>query len=203
MKIAVIFCLILLTYGCKKGDSTNSDTATKNDSIAPKILTAKDTAEVQKSVDSEMRAIGVGGLLGLGWDYDSTYDEMRNITTHFARTWSVNKIQTDRYSSELSAVEMNLRKRGKGSPDVYLNIPGGQFLTSVEGTSISVKFDNNPIQHFDGEEPDDGSSNVMFVDPTSKFISMLRKAKNVTIEAPFFEAGRQQFQFNVEGLIWQ
>src|SRR5574344_807770 len=35
-----------------------------------------------------------------------------------------------------------------------------------------------------------------------KFISMIRKAKTIKIEAPFFNSGTQVFTFNVSGLEW-
>lgn len=54
-------------------------------------------------------------------------------------------------------------------------------------------------------EPDSHSSDLLFVayDKTeSKIIEQLKNSKKLVIEVPFYQEGKKQFTFNVNGLEW-
>lgn len=83
--------------------------------------------------------------------------------------------------------------------DAMLRVSKGQFASSIMwNENVSVKFDDTDIQDFSYVGAQDGSSDVIFLQNEEKFIQQIRKAKKVTIEAPFFQEWRQQFNFYVE-----
>lgn len=133
------------------------------------------------------------------WQYDDSYDQMRDRTTYYATLPSQTTLHFDwPYTNVNPSIEL---RSGNGT-DVMLKIDNGQFMTDYDGTAIAVKGDNNPIQHFTGMESDNGSTTVLFIEPASRFISLLKKSKHITVEAPFYEAGREQMEFDCTGLNW-
>jgi hypothetical protein len=79
-----------------------------------------------------------------------------------------------------------------------LSVSKGQFQSSAG--EIAVKFDDGPVQNYTINEPADHSSDLLFIEPASKFLSKLKKAERVTIEAPFYSEGKRLIVFDVEGL---
>lgn len=97
-------------------------------------------------------------------------------------------------------VLLSLReKRGKTS--VQLNVSAGQFNSGDD--PIKVRFDSSKVESYEIGKPDDGSSDALFIENSKKFISELKKAKTLIIEAEFYENGNQIMEFNVAGLIWK
>ncbi len=47
-----------------------------------------------------------------------------------------------------------------------------------------------------------GSPNYIFLESAKKFISKLKKSKQVIIEIEFFQNGEKQIKFNTDGLKW-
>jgi len=82
-------------------------------------------------------------------------------------------------------------------------IGSGQLTChSMSGGRIAVKFDDGPIRNYGCNRPSDGSTEVIFIGNQQQFLSQLRRARRVVIEAEFFREGRQQLVFNVAGLNW-
>lgn len=55
---------------------------------------------------------------------------------------------------------------------------------------------------FSAAEPADHSTTVLFLRNYDRFVTNLRKANSVSIEAQFFQQGTRVFHFNVSGLKW-
>ncbi|MBO4482587.1 MAG: hypothetical protein J5735_02115, partial [Prevotella sp.] len=60
----------------------------------------------------------------------------------------------------------------------------------------SIKFDNGEIKKYYFNGTSDGSSSTIFLRKTKELISKFKTARNIMIEAPFFQEGRQVFKFN-------
>lgn len=136
------------------------------------------------------------------WSYEEQADKMRNATIYYAKNKSTNRVKFDfPYSnSNLNIVVRN--KQGKN--EVMITVDSGQFHCGYDDCYISAKFDNEPIKRYNMGMADDVSLDVLFISSnTGDFIKKLKSAQKVTIEAPFFQSGRAQFDFNVAGLEWK
>jgi hypothetical protein len=55
---------------------------------------------------------------------------------------------------------------------------------------------------FDIRESVERTTGLLFIHDDEEFISELRKAKSVKIEADFYQEGPRVFEFDVRGLDW-
>lgn len=137
------------------------------------------------------------------WSYREDRDEMRNRTDKFAETVSENEQDFDFPYNGGSHVTLRLQKFRSNNTDAIFQIDKGQFIChSFTGGRISVKFDNGPIRRFGCNEPSDGDTTTIFVEPAGPFLTALRKSSTVTLEAEFYQEGVRQFTFKTEGLRW-
>lgn len=138
------------------------------------------------------------------WQYEISKDEMRGIESRFATTVSANTVDFDFPYNGGSKLILALRKRGS-DVDVMVSITKGQILCGVQNCEAAFKFDNGEVQSITMSEPDNHSSDLLFIayDKTeSKIISQLKNSKKLVIEIPFYQEGRKQFTFDVSGLEW-
>ena len=63
--------------------------------------------------------------------------------------------------------------------------------------------DEGPVQKFTCSETSDGKSDVIFLHPAGRFLSKLKAAKSVTVEAEFYQEGTRQFNFTSRGVKWE
>jgi hypothetical protein len=95
---------------------------------------------------------------------------------------------------------LTVRKSAVQGTNVIVRIEKGQFLcTSYEGCTVNVRFDEGPISHFSASPPSDNSTTSLFIGSEGTFISKLKKATVVRIEATFYQEGNQTLEFDVEG----
>lgn len=68
-----------------------------------------------------------------------------------------------------------------------------------------MKFDDGKVETIKLDEASSGSSDVRFIyndKDVKKFSEKLKKSKKLILEFSFYDFGRFQFNFNVEGLDW-
>jgi hypothetical protein len=133
---------------------------------------------------------------GSQWDYSTDKDRMGRARS-FASVKSSNMLEFDFPYAEPQRGFLTIRK--VRATDVMIGIQRGQFLCGIETCTVNVRFDEGEIRHFAAAEPTDHSTTVLFIEDPSLFLSQLRKAKTVSIEATFFQQGSQALQFDVEG----
>jgi hypothetical protein len=136
------------------------------------------------------------------WSYTTSEDKMRNATTQHASITSINALNFEFPYNGGSTTDLTLRKSPKFGNDAIITISKGQFSCASDCT-ISVKFDNGKIEKYSATEPSDGTSNMLFITPYSKFVTKLKKAKHLVVEAEFYNEGVQQIEFEVSGLTWK
>lgn len=115
---------------------------------------------------------------------------------------STNTLDFDFPYSGVQNGRLTIRKTQGQGTDVYFGIEKGQFLCGIEECTVNVRFDEGPIQQFTAVPPSDHSTTVLFIEDTSSFVSRLRRAKTVRIEATFYQAGAQTLDFSVDGFKW-
>lgn len=170
------------------------------------------TKEIESAVDSLERAMLDGDYGDVGkqdkgnvqknWEYSESKDEMTGKKTYYAESVSTNTLEFDFPYNGGSSFSLGIRY-GKQGKDIFLRVSKGQFLTSYNGSSMRVKFDDESPVNYSYVGTSDGSADVIFIESYSKFLNKLKKAKKVSLEPEFYQAGKQIINFNVEGLKWE
>ena len=78
----------------------------------------------------------------------------------------------------------------------------GQFVSPASSGYVTVRFDDSELQEFEVGESVESTTGVLFINDEERFISQLRNANKVKIEANFYQEGRRVFDFDVAGLDW-
>lgn len=162
------------------------------------------TPSTSSGVVSTTQATESENVKPKNWQYETTKDEMRGIESKFATTVSTNTVDFDFPYNGGSKLILTLRKRGS-EVDVMVSITKGQILCGIQNCEAAFKFDGGAVQSITMSEPDNHSSDMLFVsyDKTeSKIINQLKSSKKLVVEVPFYQEGRKQFTFDVSGLQW-
>jgi hypothetical protein len=141
------------------------------------------------------------GATASNWSYSSDKDDMRGTTSRYASVDSDNTLSFGfPYQGETHGT-LFLRRNPR--LNVILQVERGQFLCDdYDHTTVAVRFDNHPVEHFGCTEPSDGRTTEIFLDGEARFLTQLKHASKVVIEAELFQEGRQQLTFSVGGLDW-
>ena len=136
------------------------------------------------------------------WTYQEDEDKMTNEKWYFATNTSLNEVEFEFPYNGGSSLRLVIRQMGKGN-EVLFQITNGQFMTSImSDESIRVKFNDEPPITFTYNSAADGSSEYIFLNSPTNFLSKLKTAEKLKIECTFFQEGRKQFDFNTAGLKW-
>lgn len=136
------------------------------------------------------------------WTYSENTDQMRGTSEKWANLSSENAVQTS-WPYEQQPMRLVIRRRSTDGVNVMLQISGQFICRSYNGTKITAKFDDGPLETFNCSEADSGPNDVVFITPPARFINRLKAAKIMMLEAPVYEIGNAQVTFNVEGLEWE
>ncbi|NNH77377.1 hypothetical protein HLH17_06775 [Acinetobacter sp. ANC 5380] len=192
MKIYSILFLSLALLGCsKEKESTETYDVSAEAAVA---VASEAVAEV--SIEPEDQ-----------WQYETTKDEMRGIEKQYASIHSSNQVHFDFPYEGGSNLNITLR-RDVGKPtDVYFSISKGQFTCDTFNNNCyaSIKIDDGPVENISLVGTKDYSSEILFIESdhdSKQFIQRIKKANQVIVELPFYQGGRQQFKFDIDGLKW-
>lgn len=170
-------------------------------SPTPSTPATPDKASASAEASGEKTAPETPAETGSRWTYTSSRDEMRGTVSIFAEISSENKLSLG-FPYDTEEANLSLRKRPSDGTSVMLHAPGQFLCSTYSNKTVSVKFDDGPVQQFTCSEPSDSSTGLLFINSEKRFIEKLKASKRVIIEAPMFQAGRQQMTFNTEGLNW-
>lgn len=198
MKRAAATLLILLG-GCEAQPQSNVAATAVEDPMMSN-LDATALNDLDASIDN-LLAEAPPEAPQTGWSYSEKKDEMRGNTARFARLSARDQIHLD-FPYGASTPELALRQDPKYGFDIYLSANGQFLCRSWDDDTISVKFDDGPIESWACADAESGSSDIIFITAAERFLAKLRKAKRVVIEADMYQAGRQQMSFDVAGLEW-
>lgn len=194
MKIVFACAPLALVAGCVPPTDSNADAASDN---------LEAMADNLEAMAEAMTAPGGSGKSAeSGWTYASEKDKMRGGTNKTATVSATEPIRLGFPYGE-STPSLVVRQDAKYGFDIYLSANGQFLCRTYSNDTLSVKFDNGSIREWSCAEPESGSSEIVFINQAKRFLGELKKAKEVTIEAPMYEAGRQQMTFRVEGLKWE
>ncbi|MBN9299057.1 MAG: hypothetical protein J0I41_18805 [Filimonas sp.] len=136
------------------------------------------------------------------WSYEEEVDKMTSKKLFYASTTSTNTVEFKFPYQGGSTFTLNVMNR-EGKNEIAIQVSKGQFMSSLGGNkSVKVKFDSAEPVNYNYSSASDGSSNIIFLSNASKFITNLKGAKKLMVEAEFFNAGSKVLEFDVAGLKW-
>lgn len=138
--------------------------------------------------------------IGRQWYYGSSDDGMSEKKVHYARVESTNSFEFGFPYQGAQHARLTVRRHPRWGNDVIFTIERGQILChSFSGCPVKVRFDDGPVQTYQGNEPEDNSSDTVFIPGHAGFVSKLGKAKKLRIEVNVYHEGTLTAEFNVEG----
>ena len=188
----VIFILILVSVNTCSNDEKSS--ATEEEEVE------KEFSDAVESGDKEVEKEKVKE-----WKFTFDEDEMNSSRNVYARISSLNTIAQD-FPYGATGANICIRYMKKYGYDVLVTIDEGQFSgIEVSGTNyIMVRFDKGKAIKYWYSNPDDGSSDCVFIRKANDFIKRCKEAKDIKIELPLFQNGRPVFKFHVDKpLVWR
>ena len=100
--------------------------------------------------------------------------------------------------------ELCLRKKN-GQLESYVSfnsVGDGQFLCLEDDCSVKARFDDDPTITFNGVEAAGGKTTTLFIEPASKLLAHLHKAKILKLQPPVYENSGEVLHFDVSSLKW-
>jgi hypothetical protein len=134
-----------------------------------------------------------------GWVNSESKDEMREITTLLSSLASTNTIDQAFPYEGASHLKLYLRKKA-GDTDVMLVIDKGQMSCPSGGCVVQAKFDTGKVVELRATAAT--RNNAVFIKTPLTFIETVRRASQLIVEVPLYEAGMRQFKFSPSGLDW-
>ena len=134
------------------------------------------------------------------WNLKTNQDEMDDSKSYWYSLVSDNYANFDFPYEGNSYLTITVRWMKKYGYDVLLEIDKGQMVgNEYNGTNyVRVRFDSGKVQKYYYNEPNDGSSNLVFLRNAQKFIEKCKSAKDIIIEQEFYQEGVHQFKFHVD-----
>lgn len=158
-------------------------------------------AEIAVAVDSAAIVVdSIAPTIANNWIYHQSTDKMTSKSIKFAQIISNESLDLEFPYEGRNYGHLTLRK--KDGLNIYLEIDKGQIIGDYENKFITVRFDQEKPIKFSYSEPQDGSSNFIFIDNEIKFLSKLKKSKKTLILLPLYQAGNQILEFNTKDLKW-
>lgn len=141
--------------------------------------------------------------LGLTWNYSTSEDSMSGKPVRRAYVSSINTVDFDFPYAGAQRATLTIRKHPRWGTSVYIRIEKGQFVCGYDDCNVRVRFASGNAKRVSASEPEDNSSNLLFINNESSFISQARKSDKVYIEAGFYQEGNRVFEFDISDLEWK
>jgi hypothetical protein len=127
------------------------------------------------------------------WNYGQTTDQMTGKVTQWACLDSEDQLQFG-FPYEGGTTGTICLRKGR-QLDAYFKIDKGQIVCGVEGCEASLKVDGAEPITLSGSESSDGDPKFVFFDSYSHVLAIAKKAKQIKVEALYYQEGRQTLTF--------
>ncbi|SCZ47304.1 MULTISPECIES: hypothetical protein [unclassified Pseudomonas] len=141
--------------------------------------------------------------LGLTWNYADGEDKMSGKPVRQAYVSSINTVDFKFPYGGVQRATLTIRKHPRWGTSAYVAIEKGQFVCGYDDCDVRVRFSNGNAQRMSASEPDDHSSNLLFISNAASFIARARRSDKVFVEADFYQEGSRVFEFDVSDLEWK
>jgi hypothetical protein len=136
------------------------------------------------------------------WVYSQSMDKMTSKPVYVAQLISANKLNFA-FPYEGGSTAMIEVDNINNSNQIILSVSKGQFNTSQNGMNITVRFDSKKASTFRCGILPTNDINKIYIDADKKFISQMKLATIVQIEAEFYQEGAKVMLFDVTGFDWK
>ena len=140
------------------------------------------------------------------WTYGEQRDEMSGKSERHAYVPSFNSLSLSFPYAGTNMGQLLVRKHPRYGLGVIFSIDKGQIICRSygDGCFVKVKYDDGPVHHFSASPPDDGSSTHIFLNDPARFIAGARKAKEIRVQATYYQGGSPALLFKTPGpLEWK
>lgn len=138
------------------------------------------------------------------WAYHSLTDAVSGKESKQASITSNNSFELDFPYQGGTTANIIIRNHPRYGKDVIFTISKGQLLcNSYDGCEVSVRFDDKKPFKVHALEPEDNSSETLFLSGYNKLLKEIRNSKTMIIEATFFQNGARAFEFDVSNLKFE
>jgi hypothetical protein len=127
---------------------------------------------------------------------------MSNGDINYAIHRSTNTVNFQAPYGGVQYAWLQLSKHPRHGQDVILWLQKAQFLCDFRGCEVLVRFDDSTARIYAANEPEDRRKTLLIIRDTQNFLTHVRKAKKVFIQATFFQEAPQVFEFDVADLKW-
>ena len=182
--VGVSFLVLCINIMCNSITTSNGTYLDSDTAVIDTALYGNTPIEVEKKT----------------WSLQTKQDEMDDSKSYWYSLQSDNYANFDFPYEGDSYLTITVRWMKKYGYDVLLEITDGQMVgNEYNGTNyVRVRFDGGKVQKFYYNEPNDGSSNLVFLRNAQKFIEKCKNAKDIIIEQEFYQEGVHQFKFHVD-----
>lgn len=133
------------------------------------------------------------------WYYHASEDLMTSKKNLIARVQSSNSFEFDFPYQGRQKAHLTIRKHPQYGRDVIFYIEKGQIICSSYSCPIVVRFDDGRAINVKGSEPEDGSTEVVFLPLYDTMMRRLSSASTVRIQFQVFQQGSYVAEFDVRG----
>nr|WP_143029086.1 hypothetical protein [Massilia sp. PDC64] len=184
----------------KKLEAANKRIAALEAQLTPSRLAAAPAPATPSPQSAAASSTSPGPAVGEQWRYHAAEAEMTGGTRRTASVDSTNTVNFGfPYNGEQHA-RLILRTDPQEGKDVMFRIEKGQILCpSYESCTVQVRFDDEKPGNFSATGPADHSTDVVFLNDYSRFLTKMRKAKRVRIAVNIYQQGSPVFEFDVSG----
>jgi len=213
-RIGAVFGAVALLASCSNNadlDAANKKLEAANTRIlaleaklaetAPRIPAAQAAnASTVPSAAGASQSTEVKDKTGKQWRYEAIEEPMTGKTRYTAMVDSSNTVNLGfPYNGEQQG-SLTLRTHPQYGKDVIFGIEQGQILCpSYEGCQVQVRFDEGKPIRFQASGAADHSTEHVFIDDYTEFVSRLKKAKRVRLAIEIYQNGSPAFEFDISG----
>jgi hypothetical protein len=192
--VLIVVALIAMISQCSSPSSVSTKAPSSTAPEAPVVSEASKAAKVVAATPPAPIS---------PWTYSETKDAMTDAVTKLACTDSTNEVSLGSPYGDVRG-RLCIRRSPKFGLDSYVALnDDGQILCGIsDGCTIPVRFGKAAQQRFSGSEAADYSSNIVFINNTTRMISGLRGADVTRVELQFYQAGVQSFEFDTAEFKW-
>ncbi|MDB4905079.1 MAG: hypothetical protein JWQ63_4360 [Mucilaginibacter sp.] len=135
------------------------------------------------------------------WKYSEHIDQKTSKSIYVATLTSSNKLnfKFPYDGGQAGIIEVD---NINGHNQVLLSVTKGQFATGENGMNITIKFDDKKPKMFRCGNMPSGQSDEIYIDADKRFITKVKQAKVILIQAAFYDEVDKVIEFDVSGFDW-
>lgn len=135
------------------------------------------------------------------WEYTEDINKMDDTRSYFAYC-EANEIMEFDFPYHGGTRTWMIIRNISGKNSVVFRISKGQFMETILGGTINVRFDDNPATSYSFSGQSDNNPEYIHLNNPSGFINKVKQSKQVLIQCDFYNEGTRTLTFNTEGFEW-